>query len=188
MNRNGEERIIALSGASGVGKTTLCREIHRRLSEKGVDVAGILSPPVFENGIKTRIMVQDLKTGRQTQLAEIEAVPGSLTEKRWRFSGEGWEHGRSGLARALPCDVLIIDEIGPIEILHSEGWVDVFELLKKEGYLKAVVTVRPELLDEFCKRTGDAAPMMLSASPDSREALLERICRFFSESGTCSVK
>lgn len=122
MNRIDEARIIALSGVSGAGKTTLCREIHRRLSATGVDVAGILSPPVFENGIKTRIMVRDLRTGRQTQLAEIEAIPGSLTQKRWRFSSEGWEHGRAGLARALPCDVLIIDEIGPIEILQFEGW------------------------------------------------------------------
>ena len=177
MNPDGKSRIIALSGVSGTGKTTLCREIHRRLSAGGVDVAGIISPAVFENGIKTRIMVRDLKTGRQTQLAEKEPVPGSLTEKRWRFSGEGWAHGRVGMARALPCDVLIIDEIGPIEMLHSEGWTCAFELLKAEGFRKAVVTVRPELLEHFRMRTGGAAPVMLTSPPASRAEALARICR-----------
>ncbi len=177
MNCNGKERIIALSGVSGAGKTTLCMEIYRRLSARGVDVAGILSPPVFENDIKTRIMVRDLRTGRQTQLAEKEPVPGSLTEKRWRFSDEGWTHGQTGLDRALPCDVLIIDEIGPIEMLHAEGWVSAFELLKEAGYRKAVVTVRPDLLDRFRARTGTAMSVMLTASTESREAILERICR-----------
>jgi nucleoside-triphosphatase THEP1 len=178
MNWNGEARIIVLSGVPGSGKTTLCQEIYRRLSDQGVDVAGIISPPVFENGIKTRILVRDLRTGRQTQLAEIEATPGSLTEKRWRFSSEGWEHGRTGLARALPCDVLIIDEIGPIEILLSEGWVYALELLKEVEYRKALVTVRPELLDHFCKWTDGAVPVMLTAAPESRMSAMVCMCRF----------
>jgi nucleoside-triphosphatase THEP1 len=167
-NLESKDRIIAISGVSGSGKTTLCRKVYQRLSKKGVDVAGIISPPIFENGVKTRIMVQNLKTGRRKPLAGIEEIPAVVNTGRWYFSKKGLEYGLATLQEAVPCDLLIIDEIGPVEILRSEGWFYAFELLRGGDYRKALVTVRPELLDHFCDLAGGAASVLLTASPDSR--------------------
>jgi nucleoside-triphosphatase THEP1 len=177
VDRNGNARIIALSGISGSGKTHLCHQIHQQLSEQGVDVAGIICPPFFENGIKIRIMVRNLRSGREKILAGIEKKNSVVNTGKWYFSDEGWEHGLTAMQQALPCDVLIIDEIGPIEIQRSGGWSHAFDLLRGDQYRKALVTIRPELLDRFSELVGGAAPVIVTAFPDSRSAALAHICR-----------
>ena len=171
-----EARIIALSGASGCGKTALCEALCGRLMEEGRDVAGVLSPPVFEAGAKTGILVRDIKSGEEKSLAGPGKAPGVNTGK-WYFSQEGMDHGLTALTKALPCDLLVVDELGPIELLRSEGWAIALDLLRSPGFRKALVVVRPSLLERFSELVGAVRPVMLTGAADSRDEALAHLYR-----------
>jgi hypothetical protein len=42
---------------------------------------------------------------------------------------------------------LIIDELGPLEFERSEGWVEGFSALQSKEYKKALVVIRPSLVN-----------------------------------------
>ena len=53
------------------------------------------------------------------------------------------------LGRSCPCDVLFIDELGPLEFDKGEGYTEAFPVLKSGAYGQAYVVIRPECLESF---------------------------------------
>ncbi|MGB4675600.1 MAG: nucleoside-triphosphatase, partial [Aggregatilineales bacterium] len=68
-------RVALVTGDSGAGKTTWCRSLVEAARQRGLRVAGLLSPPVFEQGVKTGIDLLDLTTGERRRLAARRPVP-----------------------------------------------------------------------------------------------------------------
>jgi nucleoside-triphosphatase THEP1 len=142
-------RINLLTGEIASGKTTICLGLAEAARQKGFRLGGLLSPAVFEGGEKTAIDVLDLKTSRRKRLAELKSSQSSGLETiRWAFQPEAVEWGNQALLQALPCDLLLIDELGPLEFNRGEGWVKGFEVIEGGEYLACLVVVRPSLLDE----------------------------------------
>jgi hypothetical protein len=54
--------------------------------------------------------------------------------------------GNAHLARLTPPDLLIIDELGPLEFSAGKGLQAAFPLLEGRGYRWGVVVIRPDLL------------------------------------------
>jgi nucleoside-triphosphatase THEP1 len=50
------------------------------------------------------------------------------------------------LAAAVPCDMLAVDELGPLEFEFSQGWSAGLTALDSRNYRVGLVTIRPELL------------------------------------------
>jgi nucleoside-triphosphatase THEP1 len=46
-------------------------------------------------------------------------------------------------------DVLVIDELGPLEFDLQTGWTASFEVLRRKRYRLALIVIRPECLDAF---------------------------------------
>ncbi len=141
----------------GAGKTTFCRALVEEARAAGCEVAGLLSPALFEGGVKTGIMAQDLRSGEARVLARAEgAVPlppsFDLPLGGWLFDRAVLAWGDQLLAGDLRCDLLVVDELGPLELLHGTGWVNALEALRRPGYRWAVAVVRPELAD-LARRT-----------------------------------
>jgi nucleoside-triphosphatase THEP1 len=113
---------------------------------------GVLSPAVFENGIKTGIDILDIRSGISHRLANLRQNEnvGIFTE-RWVFSQETLTWGNEVLAASTPCDLLIVDELGPIELESGGGWQNGILALSTGQYRAAVVVIRPELLDKAFK-------------------------------------
>lgn len=45
-------------------------------------------------------------------------------------------------------DYLVVDELGPLELVRGEGLTNAVELLKSGEFKKALVVVRPHLIDK----------------------------------------
>lgn len=45
-------------------------------------------------------------------------------------------------------DYLVVDELGPLELERGEGLTNAIELLKSDEYKKALVVVRPYLVEK----------------------------------------
>ena len=140
--------IIILTGDLSSGKTSLCLEIAKVAKEKGLDVAGMISPAVFTGSQKTAIDALDLRSWKRNRMAELhKGKKSDLETKRWSFDPSVVAWGNQVLADATPCDLLIIDELGPLEFERNEGWTEGFSALDEEKYKAAIVVVRPSLID-----------------------------------------
>jgi nucleoside-triphosphatase THEP1 len=145
--------IILLTGGLLSGKTSLCLEIAKKAKENRLEVAGIISPAVFTGSQKTAIDALDLRTWKRKRLAELRTEKKTdLETRRWSFDPSVINWGNQVLADALPCDLLIIDELGPLEFERSEGWMEGLSVLGKKEYKAAVVVIRPTLIDAAKKR------------------------------------
>ncbi len=144
--------IILLSGEFQTGKTNLCLDIYQLAQEAQVRVGGVISPAVFEGDIKSAIDVLDLKSGIRKRLAELRTSHQTdLETHRWSFDSEVVDWGNKMLKEAVPCDLLMIDELGPLEFQRGEGWVNGFTVIESGDYSTALIVVRPSLIDEAAR-------------------------------------
>jgi nucleoside-triphosphatase THEP1 len=147
-------RVVLLTGKSGSGKTSYCSRIATRAREQGLAVAGLLTPPRFGKGRKIALDVEDIRTGQRRPLAEARGAAQGPAIGHWQFHSEGLEWGAEILQRATPCDVLLIDELGPLELTRNLGWAVAVDVLKEGKYRVAAVVVRPALLDAIEEQIG----------------------------------
>jgi nucleoside-triphosphatase THEP1 len=175
--------IVVLSGESGCGKTTLCARVAALARAQGLLVAGVLTPSCLVDGRKVSLDVEDVRTTLRRPLAEACAElqqssagsAGSPATESWRFYADGLAWGTEVLQHATPCDVLIIDELGPLELVRGQGWVIGLDVLRGGGYRLALVTVRPSLLLRFGERPGDIESITLTVTRANRDGLAAHI-------------
>jgi nucleoside-triphosphatase THEP1 len=171
--------IILITGGVQAGKTTLCLGLYRFAREKGLQVGGVVSPAVFDGGSKTAIHVLDLKSGDQKLLAELKSNQRSdLETQRWSFSPEAVAWGNQRLLESVPCDLLIVDELGPLEFEREEGWVNAFTVIDSGFYSRAVIVIRPSLISQASQRWHAVRVIDLSdseADPLADEGLFESL-------------
>ncbi len=140
-------KIIILTGDIQSGKTSLCQELAQKAKEEGIQLAGLLSPGVFEEGKKTGIDVINLKNWEQRHLAVLkEKDQTELETRRWSFFPEIIQWGNQALINAVPCDLLVVDELGPLEFNRGEGWISGLAAVDSGSYQSALVVIRPSLL------------------------------------------
>ncbi len=48
---------------------------------------------------------------------------------------------------SVPCDLLVIDELGPLEFNLKVGWLSALDVVKTGQFSLALVVIRPELLE-----------------------------------------
>ncbi len=142
-----------LTAPRGAGKTKLCLRLHAMAELKGLQPRGLISVPVFDGENKVAIDLLDLSTGDHCRLAKLRRKSNrdSLTLD-WQFSSLALLWGNSILERTEHSQLLIIDEIGPMEFLGQEGLQAAFPLISKRAYQIAVVVIRPSLLSIAIER------------------------------------
>jgi nucleoside-triphosphatase THEP1 len=142
--------LTILTGPGGSGKTTLCRELAAAARRSGCDVAGVLSLGRFAEAQKVEIEAMDLRSGETRPLARRQDPmrPGTLELCSWSFDETSFAWGNELLRRATPCGLLVVDELGPLELLEGRGWSAGLDAIASGGYDRALVVVRPSLLEQ----------------------------------------
>ena len=150
--------LFLLMGPSGSGKTSWCQAAARLAGGRRWSVAGLLSPAVMVDGRKARIDLLDLGSGERRRLAthqEVlagdETAAGGVITGNWHFDPQTLAWGNSMLAGIGRCDLLIIDELGPLEFRQRQGLQAGLALLDARQHL-ACVTIRPSLADAAQRR------------------------------------
>jgi nucleoside-triphosphatase THEP1 len=183
-SRRGE--ICVLSGERGVGKSLVCARAAERARRLGYRVAGLLTEKasVGETGdaesrqvgsldVDSRVAV-DLSTGESFSFGGRgagAAVPTDELLPGWQLEPAAFVRGNEILATATPCDLLVIDELGPLELRCGRGWLEAFAVLASRDYGIAVVVCRPWLVDELLSRLTVSPPKVLEVTEDSRDRL-----------------
>ena len=98
------------------------------------------------------------RDGAQAARSRQAAGPNLFLTLGWLFDAETLAWGESRLqamlksSNLLPIDLLIIDEIGPLEFERNQGWVSGLRLVDQRNYRLACITIRPALLLAARKR------------------------------------
>ncbi len=171
-------RAAILTGERGVGKTTLCLELATGRPE----FAGIVSPPVFDfAGTKLGFSALCLETGERWDLGRSDADLGGPRYGKYSFSAEGFARAIGCLEHALhlPDRIVVLDEIGPLEMQRHEGFAPILPLLNEASRL--LLVTRPELSAALETLLPEHGTMRFSAegsvNPDLRGSVLQFLLR-----------
>lgn len=118
------KRLILLTGPPRTGKTTLLLETADRLQARGYTLGGMISREIRENNVRVGFEILDYASGRREWLAHTRQTEGPRIGK-YRVNVEGLDSiGVAAILQAVKnADIVLIDEIGPMELL-SEAFVN----------------------------------------------------------------
>jgi iron complex transport system ATP-binding protein len=157
-SRTRPQRVV-LTGARRSGKSRWCARLVERARRRGWRVGGVLSPAVMEGEHKVGIDILDVASGDRRLLAELRLGAGEgATTERWRFVDAALAWGNDVVQRAgeEPLDLLVIDELGPLELQRGAGLDRALTLVDDLTRGVACVVVRPSLLEVALRRWPDA--------------------------------
>lgn len=146
-----------VTGERGTGKTTFVTSVVEGLRERGLRVAGILSPGETRDGVRWSIDLVDLSTGERRLFATRDDVPDWLEVGSFRVEPGALDAGARALApeRVSRADVVVVDEVGPWE-LSGKGWSAALDGLRSDGGPPLLLVVRRSLVDEVLARFAPA--------------------------------
>jgi nucleoside-triphosphatase len=158
--------LFLITGGRGAGKTTFCDRLVQSAREAGWKPAGLLSRPVFEGEQRAAIQAEDMRSGESRTLGvrSDDPTPGL---KHWQFDPAALEWGSQVLAASTPCDLLVVDELGPLELERGGGWQSGLAAVDSGQYAIALVVVRAELLGEALLRWPNANLVEIDTPEDS---------------------
>ncbi len=132
-----------------------------------LDISGVYTPAVFDGEEKTGIDAVLLPSCERLRFAtrrpgfdgNEQAGHCSTASKKlgWLFDDNALSKCNSHLASINidSCDLLLIDELGPLELIHGGGYTEGMKLLDNAAVTNALVVIRPALLDNAHERWGD---------------------------------
>ncbi|MEI7829409.1 MAG: nucleoside-triphosphatase [Prolixibacteraceae bacterium] len=150
--------VFVLTGYVGGGKTTIARELSLSLHEKGVRLGGFLSVGIDEGSRRLGFQLVELGTSKSIVLCQTAHTEGWPSTGRYFFNPEAIESGKRILdpSSLLGKDLVVIDEIGPLE-LKDQGWATAIEELCSNFPIPQIWVVRKSLVSQVIKkwRIGD---------------------------------
>lgn len=161
---------IVITGAVGVGKTSVCERVAGMLKDQGLSCGGIITPKAPGGGI----IVVDITSGRREVLASTGDIYKGPHIGKYYFNPLGIAFGMKAIERGMCTDVLFVDEIGPLE-LSGGGFVRALELFGSGRARNSVVVIREELLKVFLAESKTSVSIF-ETTIKNRDDLPEKIC------------
>jgi nucleoside-triphosphatase THEP1/energy-coupling factor transporter transmembrane protein EcfT len=139
-------RTVVVTGPSGSGKTPTLLALAAAVRASGRPVAGFVQPAVIADGVKTGFRIRDVASGETRDLATKVDHGGGAFGTSFDFAEEGFELGRRALEGIHPSSVVLVDELGPVELRGGGHWPGVETALRSGRVGALVVAVRPTLV------------------------------------------
>jgi len=129
-----------LTGAPGVGKTTVLTKTVDALKAKGVSVGGMISREVRESNVRVGFEILDLTNGKHGWLAHVNGQSGPQVGKYHVNLQDLDNIGTAAITQALEkCSAIVVDEIGPMELYSQKFKQAVAQTLESKKLMLAVV-------------------------------------------------
>ena len=162
--------IIVLTGAPGVGKTTAVIRVARALKERGVKVGGIVSRELRINNMRVGFEFIDLTSNGRSVLASITGNGPKVG--KYFVNVAGCRFAAERLTNAVRnSDVIICDEIGPMELKSKEFIDSVKNLLEVDK--KVIVVVHQKLQHPLTDEFRNKSSLLINLDLKNREKVNE---------------
>lgn len=150
-----KKRLLLLTGDPGIGKTSIVLKIVDELRTAGYRVGGMMSCEVRSRGTRVGFRILDVDDGERGWLSRAGQVRGPRVGK-YRVNMNDLEKiGVQGILKAVEnSDVVIVDEIGPMEMFSERFEKAVRETVKSQKLVIGVVhwRLKNRLIDEIKQR------------------------------------
>lgn len=172
---------LLVVGKPRSGKTSWCRQYIDQQRKSGASVGGILSLAIDQQGRRVGFNVIDLLTGKEVPFARLshyKSFKGGEKIGDYTLSRRGMSFACSAIKRAVEskCDLVVIDEVGPLE-LCGKGLMTAVELALASP-VNVLIVVRSSLKEALRRRFPEYEFMVvadLTQSPSNVSELVD--CR-----------
>jgi nucleoside-triphosphatase THEP1 len=170
-----------LTGPVGIGKTTLAERVVDLARRQGLVCGGLLTPALIDScGQKAGIWGVDIQTGERRIMARADRDLGGPAIGPYSFDAAALAWAIASLEGAAGrCDLLLVDEIGKLELWHDAGLAPFLPWLASGRVGRALVLVRASLLAELQDRLQTVPHIVFQIDESNRGTLatylLERL-------------
>ena len=171
---------VLLTGKRQVGKTTVCRQVAELARELGYGPAGVLAPALLgEDGLPVAYHALMVSDGEQRLLARADGNLSGPSTGRYGFDADVFSWVMDGLRGAISqgCDLLIVDEIGPLELEQGKGLAPLLSDLSIGRLPPLLLVVRPELTAQLQERLPGVPFRTFTVTQENRQALPDAIVK-----------
>ncbi len=170
-----EKRVLVLTGAPGVGKTTVLAKAVSDLRARGVSVGGMFSREVREGDSRVGFEVVDVANAKVGWLAHVNQQGGPQVGKYHVNLGDLEAVGVKAIAEATEKhDVVVVDEVGPMELFSEKFKQATREALESQKLVLAVVHQKAQ--DKMVTDVkGRADAEIFTVTVENRETLNDAI-------------
>ena len=166
--------IWLVTGPPGLGKSTLVSKVVLRLKSAGVIVGGCTTVEKRTGGARTGFEVRDLTSGRIGELSSVDTKFGPRVG-RYRVNLTDLARvGAAGVdAAASASELIVIDEVGPMELVSPEFRRAVQKCIASGKPMLAVVHDRLE--DDLLSELRSRAEALFVLTPENRDSAAEEL-------------
>lgn len=176
----------AVTGAPGVGKSTLVTKVVYRLKSAGVIVGGCITAERRSRGARVGYELRDLTGGRTGELSSVDLRLGPKVG-RYRVNLRDLAAvGAAGLEEAsTKSEVIVIDEVGPMELVSPEFRRAVQHCLASGRAMLVVLHERldDDLLNELRKEAKESFEITLENREELEDTLVSELLKAAGASG-----
>ena len=167
-----------VTGRPGIGKTTCIIRTVELLTSRGVSVGGMITYEVREKGERIGFNVRDVYTGKEGVLARVGLAQGPRISKYTVNLQDLETVGVQAIHNAMKhTQVIVIDEIGPMELLSKNFLKAVQEALDSPKPVIATIHVKAHTTEDGRKILQRKDTKLYTLTLTNRETIPPTIAR-----------
>ncbi len=144
-----KQAVFIIAGNEREGKTTFLFKTIKLLKESGKQVEGIMAEGMDVDGQRIGFHLVDVRDEeRKIVLCSIDGKENWEKTGRYYFNPAGLKFGRDILSDISTNSIIVIDEIGPLEI-NGGGWSDSIEKILSKYDNPMIWVVRRKLTEQI---------------------------------------
>lgn len=177
---NSTRKLILVSGKIGSGKTTFVKALTAQLYSLGYDIAGILSTGnETKESQRTGYFLSDIITGEKRLLCHQESNDQGITTGKYHFVNDSIKWGNAILGEAINHNkqIIVLDEVGPLELIQNKGWRPSLEKLLKDFHGVIILVIRENMVNEFRMQFNVTPEILMTTKSDDSNSGIEKILR-----------
>ena len=145
------QAIYIIAGDQREGKTSFLKQVIENLRAKRVNVEGIIAEGIDMDGKRTGFKLINISNNKDVILCGINEKPEWEKTGKYYFNPGGLEFGREVLNKLSADSVLVIDEIGPLE-MSGGGWAESIQKILVNYDNSMIWVVRRSLTEKIIQK------------------------------------
>lgn len=164
--------VLVITGPVHGGKTTFLERAWPRWSARGLSCAGFLSPAVTDENGETGYDLLEIPSLLRRPFLRRRGEPGAERTGPFTFVPGALERARAILRDPGRPDLLVVDEVGPLELEGGGLWPALRDAVRRPAGTTLLV-VRETIVDDLAAAIAPLVPVVFDVRDPEDQGLLD---------------